>query len=136
MNSVTFFDEKVLRSWIGVLQHSGIPIRLPAIDQAWFEQMISCVEVTKLRPQFQADLHLAASSIFYKVIKNHYRVDGNKRSAVICSYLFYIVNGYHLSPPQDDLYEFARAIAESKKNYEDCLPEIRDFFVANAKKSF
>lgn len=134
MSKVVFFDEFLLRRWVEDLRLNETTLELPLIDEQWYSEVMSCVEVTQIHPDFVADCHRSGASIFYKVNKNHYRIDGNKRSAVISVYLFYIVNDYHLRPRPAELREFAKNIALSQKKSVECMEKIREFFEKNTKK--
>lgn len=119
MNDVRIPDREDLRIWISALYKlPALGAYLPLVDDAWFEEMRSCFEVAMLHPDSRNDVSRAAAAIFYKITKNHYRVDGNKRSAVITTYLFFFINNCRLTIAWEDVYELARTVAESKQNAE------------------
>ncbi len=122
---LNFPGERDLLSWLRKLEHTDLEPFLPGIDEAWFRQMLSAFQTTALRPDCTSDPCLSGAVIFHKIIKNHYRIDGNKRSAVICTYLFFVANSRHLRIAPDILYELARAVAESHAASEEVVKRIR-----------
>lgn len=125
---LNFPDEKDLGSWLRKLENTDLEPFLPGIDEDWFRQMLSAFQTTALRPDCRTDACLSGAVIFHKIIKNHYRVDGNKRSAVICAYLFFVANGLHLRIGPDALYELARRVAESRSDTEEVVNSVRSLF--------
>jgi len=86
---------------------------LPPLDETWCEEMRSAFETTSLLPDCRHDVCRAAAVVFYKINKNHYRVDGNKRSAVICTIFFLMINNHWLEMSPKELYALAKEVAES-----------------------
>ena len=60
---------------------------LPKIDDGWFDSVLGIVELLKL-PHYSDTLKHKGAHLFYKVVKNHLFIDGNKRSAVMIIYIF------------------------------------------------
>lgn len=129
-----FPTEEELRVWVENLDED-LKNYLPIIDEAWHREMVSCFQVAALRPDCQASACRAGAVVFHKIIKNHYRIDGNKRSAVICSYLIFVVNGLHLSTPPETLYGLAKHVAESKSEPERLIIEIDEKFLSACRKT-
>lgn len=134
MNSVVIPNREDLEIWTKALK--GLPdlgAYLPLIDDSWFSEMRSCFEVALLHPDAKSDVCRAGAAIFHKVTKNHYRIDGNKRSAVITTYLFFLINGCRLNIAWKDLYEVARTVADSKLSVEDAVGVVHDAFKATCE---
>lgn len=77
------------------------------------------LEAAVLRPQqsvFGADaypdMHTKAAAMMHSLIRNHAFIDGNKRTGVLASILFYNLNGYTIEAAQEDLIALALDIAE------------------------
>lgn len=131
-NSVYFPTREELKEWAEKLLAQNFPF-LPLIDEVWVDDTLPCFEVTRIHPDCQQDLHAAAASVFYKVNKNHRRVDGNKRSSIICMYLLYLLNGWKLECTQQEIEEQALAIAATQGNSETMmLPKVKNFLFQHA----
>ncbi len=77
-----------------------------------------------------------ASILFYLLIKNHPFKNGNKRIAIMALLYFLSKNGYWLKIGNEDLYHFARQIAESKPKLKDAIIlTIRGFLEAYIVKA-
>ena len=57
------------------------------------------------------DLHLKAAALMQSVARNHALVDGNKRLAWTACLTFLAVNGYWISAPEDDRFNFVIKVA-------------------------
>jgi death-on-curing protein len=83
------------------------------------------LESAALRPQqtiFGADaypsLHTKAAALMHSLIRNHPFIDGNKRTAVLATRLFYNLNGWDLDADQGDVVALALDIAEGQIDVE------------------
>lgn len=129
MNSVRFPSEQELRLWIRALIEENIEeMPLPNIDEEWYREIVSSFETTMLVPQCKENVVLAGATIFYKIIKNHRRVDGNKRSAVITIYLFFTINEAHLRKSPNSLKDFSKSVAERQDNQEIVINDVMMYF--------
>ncbi len=73
--------------------------------------------------------------LFYLMVKNHPFRNGNKRIAIMTLLYFLSKNGYWLHIGNDELYEFAKQVAESRAKLKDAtLLTIRGFLAAYMKK--
>ena len=124
---VIFPVDEDLRFWVLNLDERLKPF-LPAIDDSWYQDMISCFQIAAMRPDCKESVCRAGSVIFHKIIKNHYLVDGNKRSAVLCTYLIFSVNVLPLALTPDELYESARQVAQSKEAPDKLIAALTDYF--------
>lgn len=93
---------------------------LPATDENWARLLEADFQLCQMHPDAQ-NMERSAARLFYRIIKNHHFVDGNKRSAVICLYLFLFLNEYDLSMAWQDLYGLARAVAEKTQKSEEVI---------------
>ena len=129
---LTFPDEEMLRFWISSIKQHPEAFRevsdyLPLTNRHWVSRManvFSRVEYKYHANQAIKDVSGAAADVFYNIIKLHAEIDGNKRSALICIYLFIIVNLINTSYNNDafskqgafKMYKMAKRIAKSKGN--------------------
>ncbi len=65
-----------------------------------------------------------AAILFYLMIKNHPFQNGNKRIAVTSLLTFLFINKKWLKIPQDDLYELAVLIAQSRPVMKDGMVKV------------
>jgi len=131
---VRFPDEEELRIWVKELELSGLRDALPDIDDEWYRQMLSSYQLTAMRPDCLGNLCLSGAVVFHRITKNHYRVDGNKRSAVISTFLLFNVNGSHLNVSWKDLYAISKEVARSKKTPEVVVGAIHAVFSVACRK--
>lgn len=102
---------------------------LPPLDDRWPSDMLAMFELVQLLPGRTQDLSLAAAHLFFKIIKNHRRPDGNKRSALCCYIFLLTMNGKQTLVPGDELEELAVMVASSQGNSEEeLLPMLQDLF--------
>lgn len=97
MRSLEFPDRNQLKWWMNHLQQTDaiLTLSLPSVDEKWYDDICSIVQ--RLQFNFMPkDLHSVAAYLFYNIAKRHDLIDGNKRSAIVVIYLFYLVNGYVL----------------------------------------
>jgi len=66
------------------------------------------------------DLADLAAAYAYGIARNHPFVDGNKRTALVVSRTFLLVNGYQITAPKDDRLKTFLALAEGSLS-EDAL---------------
>lgn len=115
---IIYPDREDFQWWIEHLK-SGDPLlkmKLPDVDEEWYQDMCSTVDRLQL-PCYEHELHIIAARLFYKVCKHHYRIDGNKRSAIVVIYLFYLMNGYLLSQ-RIGIKDFTVKVARSRPKKE------------------
>jgi death-on-curing family protein len=97
MTHLEFPEKKQIEWWINHLKQTDaiLQLSLPAVDEKWFDDI--CNIVQRLQFSFMPqDLHTVAAYLFYNIAKRHDILDGNKRSAIVVIYLFYLINGYIL----------------------------------------
>ena len=83
------------------------------------------LEAAVLRPQqsvFGADaypdIHTKAAAMMHSLIRNHAFIDGNKRTGVLATILFYNLNGFQVDAAQEDVIALALDIAEGQIDVE------------------
>ena len=76
----------------------------------------------ELYPTIQAK----AARLGYGLIKNHCRIDGNKRIGTHAMLVFLALNGIELKYMQKELYETILDVAAGKIEYEDLLQWVLD----------
>jgi death-on-curing protein len=62
------------------------------------------------------DVHTKAAALFRGLAHNHPFVDGNKRTAVLATYMFYGFNGYLLSADKVELIHLVVDVATGETN--------------------
>lgn len=107
---------------------------LPPLDERWSGDMFAMVQLVQLFPGCSDDIAKAAAHLFFTIIKNHRRPDGNKRSALCCYILLLALNGKASVVMGDELEELAVTVASSHGNSEEeVLPMPHDLFFAHMK---
>ncbi|WP_348622565.1 type II toxin-antitoxin system death-on-curing family toxin [Paenibacillus polymyxa] len=59
-------------------------------------------------------LFLKAAVLMYSLITSHCFFDANKRTGVLCTYIFLNINGVELDADQDDLFDMAIKVANKQ----------------------
>ncbi len=60
-----------------------------------------------------------AAALFHSLVANHPFLDGNKRTAAMCSELFVLVNGFEIEATDDELEELTMAAARGERESEE-----------------
>ncbi len=76
-----------------------------------------------------------AACYFYFIIKNHPFLNGNKRMAIVTTYVFLKVNGYIFSAPWKIMYSFAIEMANSSEDHKKEFKKVLTFIKKYSKKS-
>ena len=61
-----------------------------------------------------ADLFEMAAAYLFHIVRNHPFVDGNKRTAVVCAFVFLALNDIEIEATEDELVEMVLAAAEGR----------------------
>lgn len=111
---VIYPDKTLLKQWIDKIQDPSVfpPEFLPLFEDRWFDEVVNVVELLKI-PHYKEDIHHKCAHLFYKIIKNHYFTDGNKRSSVVVLYLFSSLNGFVILAKPQIMIDIARRTAKS-----------------------
>ena len=116
---IEFPEENAINWWIDYLprsENSVLKKYLPKVDKDWkirIMQTISLVHMEYVNGYLDKNVHHIASCIFYRINKAHREIDGNKRSSIIVTYLFYLMNDFALIST-DKVRLLAKKIAKSK----------------------
>ena len=76
-----------------------------------------------------ADLSAQAATLMWGLVRNHPFMDGNKRTALIATFAFLDVNGYHLDLTEDERFELVVSIANRKASVEQVADVLRSRLV-------
>jgi death-on-curing family protein len=90
---------------------------IPDFETRFPDKLESCIETpfqTFDRKSLYKGLIGKSAILFYLMIKNHPFQNGNKRIAITTLILFLVQNGKWLSTSNDDIYQFACEVAESR----------------------
>jgi len=117
--------KKDLQQFIEIIRDKKYPIGkyLPSTDADWYSAISECIEYVEHVSHFNKDslLHDAAATLLYKIAKRHELGDGNKRSAVIVVYIFYILNDYFISDPKELKVQAKRIASTKGRKNEDVI---------------
>jgi death-on-curing family protein len=125
-DEIKISSTRELDNWLDVISEL-LDDFLPPTNNQWSKLMRDCFDVAQLAPDHPNIFRMSAR-IFYKITKNHYLIDGNKRSAVICIYLFLFKNNFSLAIEPDELYHLAKSVADSKQLSEELEDMLETIF--------
>lgn len=77
--------------------------------------------------EFYPRLHQKAACLFRSVAKNHAFMDGNKRTAVVATMMFLLMNFRILLAVPGEMYDLAQRVATSTDN-DKIMAELTDWF--------
>lgn len=117
MSSIVYPDKQSLKQWANALRNSTVFLLedLPDFNEEWLDSIIKIFDLIKI-PHYPDTLHHKGAHLFYKIVKNHYFINGNKRSAVIVTYFFYFINGFVVLNNPTQMLELARKTVETKSS--------------------
>ena len=81
------------------------------------------------------NLYGKAACYFYFMIKNHPFLNGNKRMAIVATFVFLRMNKQIFKVPWNEIYSFALKTASSTKNHEKELKDVVNFLEKYLKKN-
>jgi death-on-curing family protein len=117
MDNTHHFTEQDLRAFIRVIQNGNYEIKkyLPPITENWYKTVSECSDYINSTAHYEKDLSFRemAARLLYKIVKKHELRDGNKRSGVIATYLFCIINDHLILKP-GGIKNLAKKIASTK----------------------
>lgn len=88
---------------------------LPGIKEPGYLNLISEKPFSEFYGEEQyPGLFLKAAVLMAGLIQSHCFNDGNKRTGVLCTYVFLGLNGYELDADEDQLFEIAIDVATKK----------------------
>jgi death-on-curing family protein len=111
---------------------------LPKINSDWYNVVYDCVHYVQTTSPYEdgpTDIHDCAAKLIYKVAKRHELADGNKRTAVMVVYLFYVLNDFYIFNPKM-IKNLAKRVAMTKgrQNEEIIKRRIANTLRANVLK--
>ena len=108
-----------LELWFDIIQRNQeFGPYLPAIDDGWIDSI-------------QSDgqrLSSASARLFYRIIKNHHFVDGNKRSAVLMLFMLLDFNEMEIEMNWIEMYDLAKEVASSFQDSESVIADLSERF--------
>jgi death-on-curing protein len=111
---------------------------IPDFDSRYPNVLESCLQTPfqqfggkDLYPSFESK----AAMLFYLMVKNHPFSNGNKRLAVTTLLVFLELNGRWLEVTSNDLYVFAKKVAESKSEEKDAATQMIQDFIKQSQKN-
>ncbi len=75
---------------------------------------------------FHSDFFAMAAAYLFHITGNHPFVDGNKRTALACAYLFLAINDCALECVEDELTGMVLAVARGEMNKDEITAFLRD----------
>lgn len=77
------------------------------------------------------DISALAASLAYGIAKNHPFIDGNKRTALVVSRTFLLLNGFNIEASQEEKYLTFLKLAEGNLSEEELADWFREKLVGN-----
>ncbi len=105
---------------------------IPDFETRFPDKLESCIETpfqTFDKKSLYKGLIGKSAILFYLMVKNHPFQNGNKRIAVTTLLFFLVQNGKWLSISNQDIYNFAREVAESKPEDRSEIMNIINSFI-------
>jgi len=97
-------------------------------DEGLLESALArCVHRANYEPE--SSVQQFAAALAYGIARNHPFNDGNKRAALVASFLFLELNGWKVVASQADAYEIFYALAAGDRTEE----QVVEWFIANTK---
>lgn len=109
---------------------------LPIITETWAEKTEAIVRTVQLATAFSpphSNLAHSGADLFYKIIKDHPHIDGNKRTAVMSVVLFFGLNRQRLVFSFQDMYRLSKSVAESRLPQEQAVKNLAVLFQSHLK---
>ncbi|OGI75600.1 hypothetical protein A3C67_00730 [Candidatus Nomurabacteria bacterium RIFCSPHIGHO2_02_FULL_42_19] len=107
---------------------------IPDFETRFPDKLESCIETpfqTFDRRSLYQGLIQKSAILFYLMVKNHPFQNGNKRIAVTTLIFFLVQNGKWLSISNQDIYEFACEVTESKPEEMANIMKAINLFIEN-----
>ncbi len=109
-------------------EHGGLPgVR----DEGLLESALARPRNLFFYSEKPVDMPRMAASHAYGIATNHPFIDGNKRTALVVSRTFLLLNGWNLAASQEEKYRTIIALAAGQLD-EDALAE---WFAGNSRKA-
>jgi death-on-curing family protein len=97
---ISYPTKEDIERWIVILKDDNVELRLklPVSDEDWYRKVIDTIQ--RINVPYISGLHCKAARLFYYLDKDHNFLDGNKRTAILITYLFYLINGHWITSPE------------------------------------
>jgi death on curing protein len=97
-----------------------------AIDASVIESAAAQPQARMFGQYLHVDVaHMAAAYLYHFAASQGF-IDGNKRTAVICTIAFLTINGYDLDATPDELYDLTMRVANGQAGKADVADWMRD----------
>lgn len=117
-----------LHLWVKLVEKTdGLSQYLPLIDDRWFVAIESDLILCSIHPDGN-DFYKTSARLFYRVIKNHHFIDGNKRSALLIWFLLMLLNNGEFHASWEVMYKLAKVVAETSGRQEDLIADLSLLF--------
>ncbi|MFA7315502.1 MAG: type II toxin-antitoxin system death-on-curing family toxin [Candidatus Paceibacterota bacterium] len=124
-DEIFYPDRDIIELWVKFLknENNDLKLKLPQIDSLWFEKVLDTIERVKM--PYSVGIHSKVAHLFYYLDKDHNFLDGNKRTTIIITYLFYAMNGYRILNAER-VKKLAKKLAKShgSRNKEEWMQKI------------
>lgn len=129
-------NEDDLRYFISLITGTGYRIKkyLPKVSDEWYKKVSECIEYVEHTSEYEGEKSIEEISarLLYKIAKRHELGDGNKRSAVICVFIFCLLNNYYIINPQIHKDQAKRAASTKGRTNEEAMKKkISDVLKSN-----
>lgn len=129
MEEIFYPSREILESWVDIVRHANpiIELALPVINENWYLRVLGTID--RVNNDYTQGISCKAAHIFYYIIKDHNFIDGNKRSGIAVTYLFFFVNGYEVRSAER-IRQLAKNLARSHgaRNKDDWIRKIEKEF--------
>jgi death-on-curing family protein len=116
MDDLIYPTRRDFEIFVGIISEGEYSITkyLPYTNESWYVSVTECVQYVKDTSYYEkCSVFDVGARLLYKITKRHELGDGNKRSAVLSVYLFFLLNDYGISQPEY-LKKLAKNVALSK----------------------
>jgi death-on-curing protein len=110
---------------------------VPDFETRFPSKLESALETPKQQfsgEELYPDLCEKAACYFYFIIKNHPFLNGNKRMAIVATFVFLKINGQTLLVPWNGIYSFALETASPSGNHKKEFKDVVNFLEKYLKK--
>lgn len=119
--------ELILRWATLVSSYENLSEFLPNFDSQWAKTIEGDFILCQMNPDSE-DINKTSARLFYRIIKNHHFIEGNKRFALLAFYLFIYTNSYDIDVRWQKMYEIAKVVAEAEDDSEEVISGLSQFF--------
>lgn len=80
------------------------------------------------------DVYRKAACYLYFINVLHPFMNGNKRMSIVCTYVFMRMNGCVFEAEEDEVYDFAKELADGHKNQDEEFEKVVTFIKEHSRK--